>query len=511
MRFVRPDQLIRPIDQFLNGITMYRLMLYGLAILAAIAVAFGLMGALPISALALLLTLTVLLATSYVAGRLFAVITGAAPNYESTLITALILFFIAAPATGLRSLAFVAATALIAIASKYLLAFRRKHLFNPAALAAVVLGITGLYPASWWVATPVMLPFALLLGLLVVRKIRRFRLFLSFLLAALAIMLPLGLIQGGTIPGTLLIAFTSWPLIFFGTIMLTEPYTTPPRSRDQITYGLLVGGLFASQLHVGPIFTSPEVVLIVGNIYAYIMSPKYRLRLKLSKQTPLTDRISQFEFTPDRPVTFTPGQYMDFTLPHHHTDGRGNRRTFSIASSPTESNLLLGVKFYTPSSSFKSTLITLMPGATVVAGQIAGTFTLPSNPGAKLVFIAGGIGITPFRSMLKYLVDTGSHRDIALFYLVADPSEIVYTDVLNAAAKIGVRVTIVLNSPKPPATWQGPIGPLTAELLQQQVPDFSGRRFYISGPNAMVEHYNDLLRSLHVPPARIKTDYFPGY
>ena len=70
---------------------------------------------------------------------------------------------------------------------------------------------------------------------------------------------------------------------------------------------------------------------------------------------------------------------------------------------------------------------------TLLAGQIAGDFTLPRDPRQKLVFIAGGIGITPFRSMLKYLLDVQQRRDIALFYINKAANEIVYTDVLNAA------------------------------------------------------------------------------
>jgi ferredoxin-NADP reductase len=470
------------------------------------------MGVLGFPVFGLVGSLFVLLVVCYFSNLLFATLFDAVTTPETSSITALILFFILPPPfTGWHELAWIALAGLVAQGSKYLIAARRKHLFNPAAFAAAVFGLTALYPAAWWVGTPVLLPFTLILGLLVVRKIRRFRLVGAFLIASLTVMVIVGATRHANPVTTLVTAFTSWPLVFFGTIMLTEPYTMPPRSRDQLIYGLLTGGLFASQSHIGPIFSTPEVVLLVGNLFAYVVSPKYRLRLRLKEQRQLSARVSEFVFIPDRPVSYRPGQYMDFTLPHAKSDLRGNRRTFSLASSPTEPELRLGIKFYEPSSTFKTALRQLQPGATLIAGQLAGNFLLPSNPAEKLLFIAGGIGITPFRSMLKYLVDTGQRRDIILFYGLSDPAELCYQDVWVAAQAVGARVIPILGPAAPPPTWTGRTGFLDAAILTADAPDFRDRRVYISGPNVMVDTYRDLLIDLGVSRAHIVTDYFSGY
>ena len=149
---------------------------------------------------------------------------------------------------------------------------------------------------------------------------------------------------------------------------------------------------------------------------------------------------------------------------------------------------------------------------TMLAGQIAGDFTLPRDPRQKLVFIAGGIGITPFRSMLKYLLDVQQRRDISLFYINKTANEIVYTDVLNAAqATLGVKTFYTLtDTTDVPPSWAGFVGRLDARMLQYAVPDYQERTYYISGPPEMVRACEHILKSLAVSHDQIKKDFFPG-
>ncbi|HSX28206.1 MAG TPA: hypothetical protein VLF60_02040 [Candidatus Saccharimonadales bacterium] len=492
-------RLVRIVDDLLDRITMYRLVLYGLGLLVSVGVGLSYAGTLSISGNSLILSTATLLGVCYITNRGLAFAWDAASNSESSLITALILACILPPATSLRIWIAIALAGMLAIASKYLIAFRAKHLFNPAAIAVLALSLANLLQASWWVGSKAMLPYTLVLGLLVVRKLRRFQLVASFTAAALAVMVIIGHIHGHETRYTLSQAFTSWPLIFFGTIMLTEPATMPPRNRTRVMYGLLVGSAFASQLHLDTIAATPEAALVFGNFFAYLVSPRYKLRLRLASKTQMGPRILDLRFTPDRIPTFLPGQYIEVTLPHPQTDGRGNRRTFTIASSPTESTLALGVRFYTPSSSFKQALARLNPGDKVIAGQIAGDFVLPTDPSQKLVFIAGGIGITPFRSMLKYLIDTEQQRDILLLYFVSDPADVSYRDVLAQAAAIGARVKVFVKSH------------LTADQLRTLTPNYADTHFYISGPNHMVETNQALLQQMSIPRQHIRTDHFSGY
>ena len=114
----------------------------------------------------------------------------------------------------------------------------------------------------------------------------------------------------------------------------------------------------------------------------------------------------------------------------------------------------VGVRFYEPGSSFKQAMLKMNGKTKIVAAQIAGDFTLPQDPEQKLVFIAGGIGITPFRSMLKYLIDTNQRRSITLIYGAKKPADFVYRDVLKEAQR-NLGIKIVLVAQEAPPDWSG--------------------------------------------------------
>ncbi len=492
--------LLRPIDNFLNNLTMYRLLGYGLTLLAAISLLYSALGTLQLPFAGMLLSLAMLLVSCFLVNMVMSRIWQVPSNSESWAITAFILFFILPQATDPTKTALIFLAGAIAMASKYIIAWQGKHLFNPAAFAAVCLGLPGLLYPSWWIGSSLLWPFALVFGLLVVRKIRRFPLSLSFVIVSSITIAITAIVQQADLNETMQLALTASPLIFLGTIMLTEPVTMPPLRRQQVIFGTLVGLLYALPIKFGDISLYPEMALVLGNIYAFAVSPKYRLRLRLQEVQTISDQVRHFVFTPDRKLDFHPGQYLEWTLGHAHSDSRGNRRTFTIASSPTEPTIQLGVKLYQPSSSFKKALLALKPGDRLYAGELAGNFILPKDPTKPLVFIAGGIGITPFRSMLKYLVDSSQKRDITLLYLVSKPEEVAYKDVLGQAETLGVRVVILANGEQ-----------LDAQRIQDAVPDFAGRMFYLSGPNKMVESYVATLRTMKVPRTHIETDHFSGY
>jgi ferredoxin-NADP reductase len=213
--------------------------------------------------------------------------------------------------------------------------------------------------------------------------------------------------------------------------MLTEPQTTPPTRHLRIMYGVLVGILFGTTFNFGFLHNTPELALIVGNVFAYLVSPKQKLFLKLKEKVEVGPGIYDFIFDKDKNFNFSAGQYLEWTLAHPKSDLRGVRRYFTIASSPTEDTLRLGAKFYEPASTFKQHLMKLNVGDALVATQLSGDFTLPKDPQEKLVFIAGGIGITPFRSMVKYLKDINEMRDIILFYCNKTEDEIVYKEIFD--------------------------------------------------------------------------------
>lgn len=503
--------LVKPLltlDTLLGRITMYKLLQWVLRILTAIGIIFSFTHTLSLPFWGLIWSLVILLSTTYVANKLMAYIWKVPANVESYVLSALILFLILPPATTVTRAVLIGAAGVIAMVSKYVVTYHDRHIFNPAALAAVIVGFLGI-TTFWWIGSSVLWPFALIGGLLVVRKIRRFSLVLTFAVGALATMIITSAVQHQPVGEALKFAITSSPLIFLGTIMLTEPATMPGRRHQQVVYGAIVGFLYAMPWGIGPLHNYPETALILGNLYAFAVNPHFRLHLKLVSVEKFSNRVASYSFSSNRKITFRPGQYMDWTINLPHVDSRGNRRTFSIASSPTEEQVMLGVKFYEPSSRYKTVLRSFKPGDTLIAGQVAGDFVLPMDQKEKLVFIAGGIGITPFRSMLKYVVDTKQQRDIVMIYAVSDPSEIAYSDVLKEAQSRGIRIIKLLTRGHAPAGWKGSTSKLTAEFITKEIPDYGDRTFYLSGPQPLVEALKSTIKSLGA--RKVKTDYFTGY
>jgi len=232
--------------------------------------------------------------------------------------------------------------------------------------------------------------------------------------------------------------------------------------------------------------------------------------LTLERIEKAADGVFDFVFRPDRRLAFTPGQYLEWTMPVPHPDDRGNRRYFTIASAPAAEEVRLGVKFYPRASAFKRELSELRVGDTIAASQLAGSFTLPKDPERKLVFIAGGIGMTPFRSMLEELIADGEPRPIIVLYGNGRVADIAYAEVLEQAqSQLGIPTYHAVMDPKG-ASRDMTIGFIDEKMIRAKVPDFTERTFYISGPQVMVAAERKLLRRMGVPPWRIKTDFFPG-
>jgi ferredoxin-NADP reductase len=505
--------MLKKIDDFLNGITMYRLVLYYLMGLIGIATVFGLFGILPYSPFSILFSVSVLVVVSWATNFVFAKAFNAQSNVESVYITALILTLIISPYGASTNLAFLGWAAVWSMASKFIFAIGKKQIFNPAGVAVAITAIFINQSASWWVGTASMMPFVLIGGLLIVRKIKRSDLVFSFVASAVATILVFTILKGASPVSELSKIIFTTPLLFFAFTMLTEPLTSPPTKFMPVLFGILVGFLFAPQVHIGTFYFTPELALVIGNIFSYIVSPKYKLVLKLKEKLRIAPDVYDFVFAINQKLSFTPGQYMEWTLAHDGSDDRGNRRYFTIASSPTENEVRLGVKFNNPSSSFKKSLLTMDTDKEIVTSQLSGDFTLPKNPEEKLVLIAGGIGITPFRSMIKYLIDRGERRQIILIYSNKTEEEIVYRDVFDRAQEeLGIKVIYTLTDlEKISPAWQGERGRLDESMIRLEVPDFMERKFYLSGPHAMVTGFEDTLGKMQVPKNQIITDYFPGF
>lgn len=493
---------MRLIDDFLNQITMYRLVLYALTVFLVAAWFLSLLGFLPFGPINLAVSWVILLTSCWVTNKIFAYIFEVPTNVDSVYITAFILTLIITPIKNTHEVLFLGWAGVLAMSSKYILALNKKHIFNPAAVAVVITSLALNNSASWWVGTTAMMPFVLLGGLLIVKKIRRWSLVLTFFAVSLLTILGYNLVSGNDPLQTTQKIFLETPILFFAFIMLTEPLTSPPTKFLQMIYGGLVGFLFAPFIHLGSFYSTPELSLIVGNIFAWIVSPKEKLILKLKDKVKVAEDIYDFVFGLDQKLAYQAGQYMEWTLGQEKPDSRGSRRYFTLASSPTENSLRIGVKFYPNGSSWKKTLSEMKVDEPILAGQLSGEFTLPKNPSQKLVLMAGGIGVTPYRAMIKYLIDKGEKRDMVLLYSVKNEAEIAYKDIFESGKAIGLKTFYITTDS---------MGYLDAPKISKAVPDFKERKFYISGPHGMVDAFEKTLKSMGVSSSQIKIDFFPGY
>lgn len=222
---------------------------------------------------------------------------------------------------------------------------------------------------------------------------------------------------------------------------------------------------------------------------------------------PKADNITMFWLKPRQEVKYTAGQFTELYLPHDKPDDRGIKRWYTLSSSPTEGLLAIATKFAKDrGSSFKRTLRALQPGAEVRMADPMGDFVLPKDPNIPLVLVAGGIGITPYRSMVKWLLDMNERRDIHLLYSLSTVDEIVFKEIFEA---YGLKMDIIVNNP--PAGWQGLSGKLTAQRILDVAGNLQGKQLYLSGPEPMVEAFDKDLKNLGLLPDQIVTDFFPGY
>lgn len=277
--------------------------------------------------------------------------------------------------------------------------------------------------------------------------------------------------------------------------MLTEPSTMPTGRYERVVFGALVGFVLVSNFDFGFIAASPELALIVGNIYAFLVTSRSSAKLTLVEKLQLTPTTYAFRFEPNMPINHRAGQYMEFTIPGVKPDARGNRRSFSISSAPSAKHIDIGIKFYQPGSAFKSRLQELSVGDTVIGNHVAGEFLLPTKKATKLVFIAGGIGITPFISMISEVLSSDETRSIELYYFVADKSEVAYKDILKSAASKGIKTHIRIGR--------------DAGLTNDDIAQHKGAHFYVSGPPGLVSAYKKQLLAARVE--HVHTDYFTGY
>ena len=223
------------------------------------------------------------------------------------------------------------------------------------------------------------------------------------------------------------------------------------------------------------------------------------MKLKfISKKQELPD-VYTFEFEPEEPVQWQPGQYMHYLFTHPKPDERGIERWFTISAPPYEKHIIITTRLAADhGSSFKAALMALQPGDSVEADGPKGKFILQAGA-SKHVLIAGGIGITPYRSMLAQLAHDNKPANADLLYANRDEHFVFDDELATIAAKDPTFRVIKFVDKR-----------ITEPDLRPYLANQTSI-FYLSGPKALVEAYEGLLGSLGIAEPRIMTDYFPGY
>ena len=210
-------------------------------------------------------------------------------------------------------------------------------------------------------------------------------------------------------------------------------------------------------------------------------------------------------------VDFHPGQYFWVTLPDTgHQDERGLRRHITVVTSPNERGVL-GFATRLRDTAFKRTLRDLPVGTTVDAEAPKGSFALPDDTSRPLVFIAGGIGITVFRSMLRYIVEEGLPHQVTLVYSNRDRESTAFFEELEAMDRDHENIRVVFVMTDDPE-WEGEKRRVDAGVLREHLEGELGDYVYIAaGPPGMVEAMESVLKGAGLPEEQVLVQRFAGY
>lgn len=234
------------------------------------------------------------------------------------------------------------------------------------------------------------------------------------------------------------------------------------------------------------------------------MAVEKELRIKEIIQR--THNVKSFRLDAGGDIAFTAGQFLALTL----ANNPGLKRYLSISSSPTEKCHIEFTKKIT-ASDFSKTLDALRPGDLVKVQYPFGKFTL-DDPKAKIAFLSGGIGITPIRSIVKFVVDSNLGTDMALVYANRSVTDIVFREDFDYLQKVypQLKVSHVLCEAAP--DFKCTVGLINSAIIKNEVPDYKIRKFYLCGPPAMVESMQKILTDeLALKGENIVTENFQGY
>ncbi len=239
--------------------------------------------------------------------------------------------------------------------------------------------------------------------------------------------------------------------------------------------------------------------------------PDYRVKL-LNKKT-VAEGTMAFSFAKPAKFDFKPGQSSDLTLLNPpETDAEGNVRTFSIVSAPSENDLTFSTRMR--DTAFKRVLRDMAPGTEIKLEGPMGSFNLHKNAAKPAVLLAGGIGITPFMSMVREAARQKDPHQIYLFYSNRRPEDAAFMDELAALEKQNPNfhlIATMAEMDKSKKPWNGERGFIDAAMLNRHLSSLNGPIYYVAGPPAMVAAMREMLAKAGVDEDDIRTEDFAGY
>lgn len=235
--------------------------------------------------------------------------------------------------------------------------------------------------------------------------------------------------------------------------------------------------------------------------------------VKLLRREEVAEGTMSFYFEKPANFQFKSGQYLDCTLiDPPETDAEGNIRSLSLASAPAEKDLMVATRMR--DTAFKRVLKTMPLGSQLKIDGPLGSFTLHSTASRPAVFLAGGIGITPFRSMIVNSARMGFANRVVLFYSNRRPEDSAFLQELQQIGSENKNYQIIcvmskmVKSKRP---WNGETGYIDKAMLARFVPEVAAPIYYIAGPPAMVTAMKETLIGAGVNEDDIRFEDFAGY
>jgi ferredoxin-NADP reductase len=239
--------------------------------------------------------------------------------------------------------------------------------------------------------------------------------------------------------------------------------------------------------------------------------PIYKIKLKSRQE--IAFGTTAFHFEKPAEFTYKAGQFGDFTLADPpETDAEGNTRGFSLASAPYESDLMVATRMR--DTAFKRVLKTIELGSELTLDAPYGSLTLHDDARIPAIFLSGGIGITPMRSIILQATHDHLPHKIFLFDSNRRPEDAAFLGELTDAHKQNPNFTLVgtmTEIEKSAKPWRGETGVVTKAMLMKFIDDFTLPIYYISGPRAMVAAMRKVLNESGVKDDKIRTEEFTGY